>query len=34
MDFAVDFLYRKYEMKMFAVTVCDRKIRKENYVRR
>ena len=31
MNFAVYFLYRKYETKIFAVTVCDRKIRKEIY---
>ena len=31
MNFAVHFLYRKYETKIFAVTVCDRKTGKEIY---
>ena len=31
MNFAVDFLYRSMKQKIFAVTVCDRKTRKEIY---
>ena len=31
MNFAVDFLYHNMKQKIFVVTVCDRKTRKEIY---
>lgn len=34
MNFAVHFLYRKYETKIFAVKFFDRKTGKEIYARR